>query len=159
MSKDVEEKFADMLDCKVWKLPFNYLSLPMGFEKIGKKELLPVLQKVEKRLESWYSGHLSYGGREIRINSCLSSIPMYAMGFFRLPEDFHNKMDTIRGRFYWQGNGRNRKYHLIKWQGLCRPKDFGGLGFMDTKTMNICLLSKWIMKLENNSQEMSCVVL
>lgn len=48
MSKDVEEKFADMLNYKVWKLPFNYLSLPMGFEKIGKKELLPVLQKVEK---------------------------------------------------------------------------------------------------------------
>ncbi len=84
---------------------------------------------------------------------------MYSMGFFKLPEEFHKKMDSIRGRFYWQGNGKKKKYHLIKWQGLCRPKDFGGLGFMDTRVMNICLLSKWIMKLENNSQDMSCVVL
>lgn len=30
---------------------------------------------------------------------------------------------------------------------------------MDTKVMNVCLLSKWIVELENNSRDMSCVVL
>ncbi len=33
--KETEEKFAHMLNCKVGSLPFTYLGLPMGFEKIG----------------------------------------------------------------------------------------------------------------------------
>nr|AAP53772.1 retrotransposon protein, putative, unclassified [Oryza sativa Japonica Group] len=157
--KEEEELYVDMLNCKVGSLPFTYLGLPMGVGKVGKRDLLPIMQKIEKRLQSWHSGHLSYGGREIRINTFLSSVPMYAMGFFKLPEEFHKNLETIRGRFYWQGNGKKKKYHLIKLQGLCRPKDFGGLGFLDTRIMNFCLLSKWIMKLEGDSQDMSCVVL
>jgi hypothetical protein len=37
---------------------------------------------------------------------------------------------------------------MVKWADLARPKDFGGLGFIDTWLMNKCLLSKWIIKLE-----------
>lgn len=48
---------------------------------------------------------------------------------------------------------------MLKWQALCRPKDYGGLGFIDTRLMNIALLGKWIVKLESNSKDMSCVVL
>lgn len=32
---------------------------------------------------------------------------------------------------------------MVKWPNLCLPKDFGGLGIMDTKTMNGALLGKW----------------
>ena len=49
---------------------------------------------------------MTYGGREIKINSCLSSAPMYAMVFYLLLEGFHQKMDTIRGNFYWRGWGK-----------------------------------------------------
>lgn len=159
VTKEIEEEIADMLNCKVGEMPFNYLGLPMGVEKLGKKVFTPLMQKIEKRLESWHSGHLSFGGREIRINSCLSSVPLYAMGFYKLPDDFHHKIDSIRGRFYWQGTGGKKKYHMIRWSALSRPKDFGGLGFIDTKVMNMCLLSKWIMKIEGGSQDMSCCVL
>lgn len=64
------------------------------------KDLCYITQKVDKRLQFWKSGYLSYGGREIKINSCLSSAPMYAMGFYHLPEKFHKIMDSIRSRFY-----------------------------------------------------------
>lgn len=98
-------------------------------------------------------------GGEIKINSCLSSAPLYAMGFYYLPEGFHSKMDSARSRFYWQGIGEKKKYHVIRWDALCRPKDFGGMGFMDTRVMNICLLSKWIMKLESGATDMCFEVL
>jgi len=38
--------------------------------------------KVEKRLETWKCGQLSHGGRSILINSSLTSIPLYTMGFY-----------------------------------------------------------------------------
>ncbi|WP_347072423.1 hypothetical protein, partial [Escherichia coli] len=73
-------------NCKVGKLPVTYLGLPMHTGKLILRDFACVTQKVEKRLQSWKSGYLTYGGREIKINSCLSSIPMYTMGFYWLPE-------------------------------------------------------------------------
>jgi hypothetical protein len=35
---------------------------------------------------------------------------------------------------------------MVKWEALNRPKDYGGLGFMDVRVMNICLMCKWIDK-------------
>ena len=159
VSKEEEMRVANMMNCKVGEMPFTYLGLSMSTKKIVMKDLCYIIQKVEKRMQSWKSGYLSYGGREIKINSCLSSAPLYAMGFYYLPEGFHSKMDSARSRFYWQGIGEKKKYHVIRWDALCRPKDFGGMGFMDTRVMNICLLSKWIMKLESGATDMCFEVL
>nr|CAE04095.3 OSJNBa0096F01.4 [Oryza sativa Japonica Group] len=110
-------------------------------------------QKLEKRLGTWM-GNLSHAGRAIQINACLSSIPSYAMGFYSLPEGVHHKFDSVRGRYYWAGNKINGKYHMVKWEDMAFPKDFGGLGFTETRAMNIALLAKWIFKLESPDQSL-----
>lgn len=43
-------------------MSFVYLGLSMGVDKLKKKDLIPAMQKARKRLESWHSGHLSFGG-------------------------------------------------------------------------------------------------
>jgi len=52
-----------------------------------------------------------------------------------------------------------KKYHMIKWEALNRPKEFDGLGFLDVRYMNICLLSKWIDKLERDDKGLCCTLL
>ncbi|KAG8072286.1 hypothetical protein GUJ93_ZPchr0006g43351 [Zizania palustris] len=84
----------------------------------------------------------------VLINSCLSSIPLYMMGVFMLPETVHRDIDSIRSKFFWGGMENKRKYHLMNWKKLCTPKDYGGLGFMDIRAMNTALLCKWIYHLE-----------
>lgn len=37
---------------------------------------------------------------------------------------------------------------MARWSAMCKPKEHGGMGFMDCRAMNICLLNKWIHKLE-----------
>jgi hypothetical protein len=78
--------------------------------------------------------------------SSLSSLPNYTMGVYLLPNEVHHKMDLVRANFYWD-SGNKKKYHMVKWDDLAKPKDHGGLGFRDTRLMNECLLSKWIVKL------------
>jgi hypothetical protein len=68
-------------------------------------------------------------------------------------------MDMSRARFFWEGVGEKKKYHMVKWDRLCMPKEFGGLGFADTRIRNICLLSKWIYKLEAGAKDLSCQIL
>jgi hypothetical protein len=33
---------------------------------------------------------------------------------------------------------------MVDWVIVCRPKGFGGLGILNTKSMNIVLKLKWI---------------
>ncbi|XP_051229743.1 uncharacterized protein [Lolium perenne] len=40
-----------------------------------------------------------------------------------------------------------RKYHWVRWEALCKLKSLGVLGIIDTRLMNICLMTKWIWKL------------
>lgn len=48
----------------------------------------------------------------------------------------------------WQGEHNSRKYHLVDWDTVCLPKDQGGLGVLDLRVTNICLLAKWLWNLE-----------
>lgn len=42
-----------------------------------------------------------------------------------------------------------KKYHLIKWEKICKSKKKGGLGIKNLSKMNMSLLTKWWWKLEN----------
>ena len=137
----------------------KYLGLPLSYKRLSKEELGVSASKVENRLETWKCDQLSHGGRSILINSSLSSIPMYSMGFYWLHDGTHKRLDTARGRFFWEGVGNLKKYHMIKWGALAVPKEFGGLGFVDTRTMNIVLLSKWTFKLDRGDKSMALDVL
>jgi hypothetical protein len=36
---------------------------------------------------------------------------------------------------------------MIRWSAICRPKEQGGLGIVNTRILNECMLVKWIWKL------------
>ena len=46
--------------------------------------------------------------------------------------------------------GFEKKYHLVRWETITKPKEKGGLGVKDLRKMNISLLCKWWWKLEND---------
>jgi hypothetical protein len=41
---------------------------------------------------------------------------------------------------------------MVDWATVCKPKDFGGLGILNTRFMNIALLLKWIWKLYQEAE-------
>ena len=44
--------------------------------------------------------------------------------------------------------GTKKKYHLVKWEIICKSKKKGGIGIKNLKWLNISLLCKWWWKLE-----------
>lgn len=94
---------------------------------------------------------MTLGGRNILINSSLTSIPIYYMSMYLIPKTNIARMDKIRKRFFWQGGSLKKKYHLVKWCKICKPKEKGGLGIKDLRKLNISLLAKWWWKLENEN--------
>jgi hypothetical protein len=67
-------------------------------------------------------------------------------------DDTHSAMDKDRHRFFFEWVDDQRKYHMVNWATMCKPKVFGGLGIINTKVMNVALLTKWVRKLKQNEQ-------
>lgn len=73
------------------------------------------------------------------------------ISLFELPKGPSKKMNFYMKRMLWQEEEDVKKHHLVKWEDVCRPKEMGGLGILVLDIMNLCLLCKWISKLENNN--------
>ena len=94
---------------------------------------------------------LIHRGQLVLINSVLSSLPMLMLSFFEIPRGIFKKIEYYRSRFFWQNDGHKKKYRLVKWNILRKPKEQGGLGIQDLDIQNKCLLSKWLYKLCNEA--------
>lgn len=73
------------------------------------------------------------------------------MSLYLFPQTTVNTRDKQRRTLFWQGGGQKRKYHLVKWEVICKDKKKGGLGIKDIRRMNISLLCKWWWKLDNET--------
>jgi hypothetical protein len=49
-------------------------------------------------------------------------------------------INSQMANFFWNDQENNHKYHLSNIQSLCLKKDHGGLGILDLRNLNLCLL-------------------
>ena len=138
------QQLAQAFKCKVASFPIKYLGLPLHDRKLQVKDWRFLIDKVEKKLQNWKGQLLSIGGRITLINAVLSAMPLYAFSLYRVPSTVIKDIDKIRCRFLWQGTTKSRKkYALVNWSIVCKPKDNGGLGILNLRDMNTALLLKW----------------
>ena len=83
---DNVEELASELGCKVGSFHTSYLGLPLG----AKHKALGVWDSIEerfrKRLASWKIQYISKGGWATLVRSTLSSLPIYYLSLFRMPQ-------------------------------------------------------------------------
>lgn len=114
-TEEETSRVAKMLNCNIGQLPMKYLGITVSNRHMAAADLSYVSQKVEKRVPTWKSVGLSSGGKMILIESCLSSVPNYTMSVYSLQDEIHQKMDSARANFFWQGPYMKKKYHMAKW--------------------------------------------
>jgi hypothetical protein len=100
-----KRRLANLLNCKLGTCPLRYLGLPVsgGPLRVADWGFLP--EKVGHRVDPWQGLFLASAGRLELTNSCLSSLPMFAMGVYLLHDSTHYAMDRSRSRFFWEGVG------------------------------------------------------
>jgi hypothetical protein len=102
-----QQQIVDKLNCRLPSFLVNYLGMPIRDTRILVKDLDPLVGRVKSKAEPWRGKFTSNGSKTIPINSGLSSLPMYAMGLYLLPEGMHGNFDKELSRFFWQErNGR-----------------------------------------------------
>jgi hypothetical protein len=150
--QDEQARVANALNCRVGSFPLTYLGFPISDRKLTIADMANLVNVVGRRVEPWQGRFMSSAARLILTNSSLSSLPIYSMGLFLLSEGTHAGFDSHLARFFWEGTGEKRKFHWVKWPDVCRPKDQGGLGVLNSRFLNIALMTKWIWRLYNEDE-------
>jgi len=71
----------------------------------------PLLNRIKSKLSGWSSNHLSINGRLILLKSVLSSLPVYALSFFKAPTGIISSIESLFNCFFWGGVLTTGKYH------------------------------------------------
>jgi hypothetical protein len=71
---------------------------------------------------------LNLAGRLILTKFVLQAIPTFMMSVFPTPQGILQKIRAIQRDFLWGGEETKKKWALVAWEKVCRPKRKGGLG-------------------------------
>jgi hypothetical protein len=98
----LQEAFS-ILSCKIGKIHFMYLGLPIGGDARRLSFWDAVIERLNSRLSERKSRNLSYGGRLIFLKSVLSSLHVYTLSFFRASAGIIYSIESIFIKFFWGG--------------------------------------------------------
>jgi len=108
---------ASMLSCKVGAILFVYLGLPISGNVRRISFWNPLITRIRTRLSGWKLKHLSFGGRLVLLKSVLSSLPVYALSFFKAPSGIVSSIESILNCFFLGGGVRTTGKYL-GWIGI-----------------------------------------
>jgi hypothetical protein len=80
------------------------------------------------------------------MKTCLASIPVYLMSFFKFPRWTIDLINYHMANCFWDDYEGHKKLHLANWHMICMKKEFGGLGIPQLKDLNLCLLGSWVKR-------------
>ncbi|CAJ2644440.1 unnamed protein product [Trifolium pratense] len=138
---------ASTLCCKVGKIPFLYLGLQIRGDPRRLVFWDQILTRLKNRLSGWKSRFLSFGGRLVLLKSVLTSLPVYALSFFKAPSGIISSIESLFVKFFWGGCEESRKISWVSWKSVCLRKEYGGLGVRQLREFNIALLGKWCWRM------------
>ncbi|KAJ7961972.1 reverse transcriptase [Quillaja saponaria] len=120
----------------------KYLGVPLLQSRVNKNTYKEVCDKVQRKLAGWKIKQLSLAGRAVLIQASSSTIPSYTMQTTMLPVAICHQIDRIQRNFLWEDSTKHHKMHLVNWDQVCLPKEFGGLGLKEMTETNLVLLAQ-----------------
>lgn len=141
-TQDIED-IKRVFSVKVVKGHDLYLGLPTFSLRVKKLQFC-ISECICQKIQRWSSKFFSMDAIEVLIKSFLQAIPSYAMSCFWLPVVLCKEIEQVFAKFWWAGNIGEKCLHWVSWEGLCKPKCVGDMGFRKLIAFNKALLAKKI---------------
>jgi hypothetical protein len=132
----IQRNLANILGFEHKALPTKYLGIPLieKYYKISTCEA--IINKLQEQVKNWKYRSLNLAVRLILTKSILQAIPTFMMSVFPAPKGILQKIRTIQRDFLWRGEKTKKKWALVAWEKVCKPKRKGGLGLQDPQVTN-----------------------
>jgi hypothetical protein len=72
----------------------------------------------------------------VLLKSVLQTLPTYLFTALVTPKPVIRAIRNLQRGFLWHGHQPNKKWALVGWDKLCKPKALGGLGLRDPGKLN-----------------------
>ncbi|XP_010418986.1 PREDICTED: uncharacterized protein LOC104704630 [Camelina sativa] len=128
-------------------LPMRYLGVPLTPHKLKPTDYQPLIDKVQSRISSWTSRHLSFAGRLQLLHSVINSTINFWASVFLLPNKCLEKLERICNAFLWNGVSSSARGAKVSWEVVCSPKASVGLGLKRLVNWNQAFALKMIWHL------------
>lgn len=119
------------------KLPSQYLGAPLIDSTIKHASSHQLIEKMEIRLFSWPYRTLNMETTLVLIKVVLQSIPLYLFLVLAPPKCVLKIIYNFQCNFLWGSTGQNKKWALVNWDKVYKPKKQGGLSLRDPQQRNI----------------------
>lgn len=148
----VQSHLSRLLGFKIGSLPSRYLGAPLTLKPWQKVHWEKILANMERRCKHWTNRALNLAGRLVLTKAILQAIPQYMLSILPAPKGILDQMRSIQSTFLWGGNKEKRKWSLVAWKKLCRPKNRGGLNLVDPLITNrVCGAKIWWKWISSNN--------
>eukprot|EP00253_Pinus_taeda_P017843 PITA_17843 len=162
----VKSAITRILGFQAATLPSTYLGAPLTASAIKQPAWRVLLGKLDSKLSLWTYRSLNFASRVVIIKSILQAMPLYLFSILAAPKWVLKRLRNIQRDFLWGSSATNRKWALVKWDTVCKPKSKGGIGLRDPEKSNAIMNAKiwwqwlihpdklwtniWIAKYTNN---------
>lgn len=109
MSVEETNPFVEALGCKKGNFPIKYMGIHPHYDKLRREDIQPLIDKILKGIADWRGKLLSYKGKLVLIHTCLASIPVYLLSFFKFPKWAIELINTQMANCLWNDFEGHRK--------------------------------------------------
>jgi hypothetical protein len=109
LNDDEAYNYAAMIECYISSFSIIYLGLPLYDRTLKISDWNVIVATIQNKLANWKGTLLSLRGRLTMVNDVLSAVLLYRLFLYKIPIKVRKRIDTIRGRFFWQGSSNHRK--------------------------------------------------
>jgi hypothetical protein len=121
------QMYSHIFGCHVGAFPIKYLEIPLHYQKLRREDLHLLIDKIFKRIAEWRGKLLTQAGRVVLIKTCLASIPVYLLSYFKFPRWAIDLINSHMANCLWDDYEEHRKLHLANWHLICMKKRVWGI--------------------------------
>jgi hypothetical protein len=132
----IQQHISQLMNIPICSLPSQYLGLPLSESTAINISWDSLLLSISNCLSNWTFRSLNLPARLILLKSVLHAIPAYLFSALAAPQSVIKKIRNLQRNFLWHGHNPDKKWALVSWDKVCKPKSLGGLGLRDPGKLN-----------------------
>ena len=101
-----------------------------------------MINKLQDKVIKWTIRSLNLASRLVLTKAMLQAIPIFMLSALPAPKGVLQQFRNIQRDFLWGQEETRKKWALVSWDKICKPKSHGGLGLNDQEIISNVLGAK-----------------